>query len=129
MYHTLEAQKVLDDDSSKILLFFTSSTFNLSRQKPTLYQTLKVDELQPLQKGVVISWLGPLKHPLTTNAKPNEFIITCGLIFAPSFTTRLSFWKTVNTPIKGFFGPLFAISLQNLQKISLSNNRLFIELF
>ena len=60
MYHTLEAQKVLDDDSSKILLFFTSSTFNLSRQKPTLYQTSKVDELQPLQKGVVISWLGPL---------------------------------------------------------------------
>ena len=60
MYHTLEAQKVLDDDSSKILLFFTSSTFNLSSQKPTLYQTSKIDELQPVQKGVVKSWLGPL---------------------------------------------------------------------
>ena len=62
MYHTLEAQKVLDDDSSKILLFFTSSTFNLSRQKPTLYQTSKVDELRPVQKGVVKSWLGPLNR-------------------------------------------------------------------
>ena len=69
MYHILEAQKVLDDDSSKILLFFTSSTFNLSRQKPTLYQTSKVDELQPLQKGVVISWLGPLNNFIETRVK------------------------------------------------------------
>ena len=68
MYHTLEAQKVLDDDSSKILLFFTSSTFNLSRQKPTLYQTLKVDELQPLQKGVVKSWLGTLNQKKYTKS-------------------------------------------------------------
>ena len=59
MYHTLEAQKVLDDDSSKILLFFTSSTFNLSRQKLTVYHNAKVDELQPVQKEVVQSWLGP----------------------------------------------------------------------
>ena len=56
-----EAQKVLDDDSSKILLFFTSSAFSLSRHYMTLSHTYTTTELQLLKKGVVKSWLGPLK--------------------------------------------------------------------
>ena len=56
-----ESNKVLDNDSSKFLLFFTSSSFNLSRQQLIVYQTAKVDEIQLVQKGVVQSWLGPLK--------------------------------------------------------------------
>ena len=56
-----EAQKVLDDDSSKILLFFTSSAFSLSRHYMTLSYTYTTTELQLLEKGVVKSWLGPLR--------------------------------------------------------------------
>ena len=51
---------VLDDDSSKFLPFFDSSSFNLSRQQLTIHHTTKVGEIQLVQKGVVISWLGPL---------------------------------------------------------------------
>ena len=57
-----EAQKVLDDDSSKILLFFTSSVFSLSEHNMTLSHSYTVTELQLLQKGVVKSWLGPLNY-------------------------------------------------------------------
>ena len=56
-----EAHMVLDDDSSKFLLFFDSSYFSLSRQQLTVYQTTKVDELQLVQKGVFKSWVGPLR--------------------------------------------------------------------
>ena len=59
-----EAQKVLDDDSSKILLFFTSSAFSLSRHYMTLSRTYTTTELQLLKKGVVKSWLGPLTKDL-----------------------------------------------------------------
>ena len=55
-----EAHMVLDDDSSKILLFFTSSVFSLFEHNMTLSHNYTVTELQLLQKGVVKSWLGPL---------------------------------------------------------------------
>ena len=61
MYHKLEAQKVLDDDSSKILIFFTSSVFSLSERIMKLSQSYIVTELELLQKGVVKSWMGSLK--------------------------------------------------------------------
>ena len=55
-----EAHMVLDDDSSKILLFFTSSVFSLSGHNMTLSKSYTVTRLQLLQKEVVQSWLGPL---------------------------------------------------------------------
>ena len=64
-----ESHKVLDNDSSKFLLFFTSSSFNLSRQQLIVYQTAKVDEIQLVQKGVVHSWLGPLIRSLDEGLK------------------------------------------------------------
>ena len=114
MYHTLEAQKVLDDDSSKILLFFTSSTFNLSRQKPTLYQTLKVDELQPLQKGVVISWLGPL---------------TATLWLIPKYTGVKS--KFISPPVPASPNKLIIIRRNEIELVVVKNpfDRLVIQSF
>ena len=50
-----EAHMVLDDDSSKILLFFTSSVFSLSGHNKALCQSYPVAELRLLQKGVVKS--------------------------------------------------------------------------
>ena len=87
MCHILEAKKVLDDDSSNFLLFFNSSSFNLSRQQLTWYQTPQVDELQPVQKGVVKSWVGPLSLKLVLSQKWKSVSCRLTIIIQHFFST------------------------------------------
>ena len=56
----LEYQKVLGDDSSKILIFFDGSASGLSRHIRIRSHPYSWWQYQLLQKGVVKSWLGPL---------------------------------------------------------------------
>ena len=85
MYHTLEAQKVLDDDSSKILLFFTSSAFTLSMHYKTLSHTYTTTELQLLKKGAIKSWFGPLirRHSIR---RQNSALLRV-------FGKKIEFWR------------------------------------
>ena len=81
----VEYLRVLDADSSEILLSFTSSPFSLSRHYMIRSYTYTTTKLQLLKKGAVKSWFGPLirRHSIR---RQNSALLRV-------FGKKIEFWR------------------------------------